>query len=314
MKQLRPILIILVIVAAALLAWRFLGGSKRERTLSGYIEAENLYLAAPQSGTLSSITAVQGGRVGAGQRLFTIDPASLSAQGEQASANINAARTQISSAQANADQSDAEVAAAQATAERARRDLARLLGVKADDSAAVAGKDIDQARAALREANARVSAARETAQAKRAQVGVARAQAEQASGGKREVDIKVSQLSPTAPASARVDDVFYQTGEWVAANQPVVSLIPDNKIKVRFFVPEAEVAHYRPGKIVRFACDGCASGLSATIRYVSARPEFTPPVIFSRDSRDKLVFMVEAYPARPANLMPGLPVDVVPLP
>jgi HlyD family secretion protein len=65
---------------------------------------------------------------------------------------------------------------------------------------------------------------------------------------------------------------------------------------------------------VRFACDGCASGLTATIRYVSPRPEFTPPIIYSRDSRDRLVFMVEAYPKRPQGLQPGLPVDVEPLP
>jgi HlyD family secretion protein len=100
----------------------------------------------------------------------------------------------------------------------------------------------------------------------------------------------------------------------VSANQPVVSLLPDNKIKVRFYVPEAEVARYRPGTDVRFSCDACVSGLTATIRYVSPRPEFTPPVIFSRDSRDRLVFMVEAYPKRPAGLQPGLPVDVEPLP
>ena len=104
------------------------------------------------------------------------------------------------------------------------------------------------------------------------------------------------------------------SGEWAAANQPVVSLLPDDRIKVRFFVPEKDVARYRPGTSVRFSCDSCASGLSAKITYVSPRPEFTPPVIFSRDSRDRLVFMVEALPAKPANLMPGLPVDVVPLP
>ena len=100
----------------------------------------------------------------------------------------------------------------------------------------------------------------------------------------------------------------------MAANQPVVSILPDDRIKVRFFVPEQEVARYRPGRKVRFSCDGCASGLSARISYVSPRPEFTPPVIFSRDSRDRLVFMVEALPQGPARLMPGLPVDVEPLP
>jgi HlyD family secretion protein len=246
--------------------------------------------------------------------LFTIDPATLSAQGEQAAAGTAAARTQIASALANVQQAEADVSAASATAERARRDLARLLSVKSDDSAAVAGKDIDQARAALREANARVAAAKQTADARRAQVSAARAQAEEARGGEREVAIRVGQLSPASPVPARVEDVFFQPGEWVAANQAVVSLVPDNKVKVRFFVPEREVARYRPGKSVRFSCDSCGGSLAATIRYVSPRPEFTPPIIYSRDSRDRLVFMVEAYPARPANLQPGLPVDVTPLP
>jgi HlyD family secretion protein len=173
---------------------------------------------------------------------------------------------------------------------------------------------VDAARAALKTADARVAAARKVADARRAQVSAARAQAVEAAGGREEVQIRVNQLSPVAPAAARVDEVFFQPGEWVSANQPVVSLLPDAKVKVRFFVPEQQVARYKPGKKVRFSCDGCANGLAATIRYVSPRPEFTPPIIFSRDSRDRLVFMVEAYPDEPANLQPGLPVDVEPLP
>ena len=314
MSKLRPVLGIVVLIAAIAIVWLLLSSSKREPVLSGYIEAENLYLAAPVSGTLQSIDAVEGGRAQPGERPFRIDPATLSAQGEQAEASEAAARTQIASARANAQQANADVAAAEATAERARQDLARLMSVRRDDIAAVAGKDIDQARAALREANARVAASRETARARQAQVDVAQSQAAEASGGKREVAIRVDQLSPAVPSSARIQEVFFQRGEWVAANQPVVSLIPDNKVKVRFFVPQAAVARYRPGRSVRFSCDGCAAGLSAEIRYVSPKPEFTPPVIFSRDSRDKLVFMVEAYPCNPTNLNPGMPVDVAPLP
>ncbi|HJS40521.1 MAG TPA: HlyD family secretion protein, partial [Sphingomicrobium sp.] len=141
-----------------------------------------------------------------------------------------------------------------------------------------------------------------------------RAQESQARGGSREVDIRVGQLSPPAPSAARVEEVYFRPGEWVAANQPVLALLPDSQVKVRFFVPEQEVARYRPGRTVRFACDGCAGNLSARISYVSPRPEFTPPIIYSRDSRDRLVFMVEAKPERPGRLMPGLPVDVEPLP
>jgi HlyD family secretion protein len=314
MSRLRPIIIIALLFAAAIAAWLLLGGSKRERFLSGYVEGENLFLSSPISGTVASVSAVEGTRVAAGERLFTIDPATLSAQGEQAEASVAAARTQIASTEATARQADAEVAGAAADAERARQDLSRLESVRRDDSAAVAGKDLDAARAALRNANARVAAARKTADARRAQVAAARAQTVEAMGGRHEVAIRVNQLSPLAPAPARVEDVFFQPGEWVSANQPVVSLLPDYKVKVRFYVPEQEVARYRPGRRVRFTCDGCAAGLTATIRYVSPRPEFTPPVIFSRDSRDRLVFMVEAYPARPQNLQPGLPVDVEPLP
>ncbi|MCR5874675.1 hypothetical protein LRS10_11155 [Phenylobacterium sp. J426] len=81
---------------------------------------------------------------------------------------------------------------------------------------------------------------------------------------------------------------------------------------MRFFVPERELSAYRVGRTVRFACDGCAKGLSARIAYVSPRPEFTPPVIYSREARDRLVYLVEAQPN--VRLNPGQPVDVEPLP
>jgi len=314
MSRFRPLIVIAVLIGAAIVLWFFLSGTKRERLLSGYVEGENLFLAAPVAGTVTSVSAIEGTRVAAGQQLFTIDPATLSAQGEQARANVAASRTQIASAEATARQAEAEVAAAAADAEHARLDLARLESVRRDDPAAVAGKDLDAARAALREASARLSATRRTADSRRSQVAAAQAQAEEARGGEREVQIRVDQLAPVAPTAARVEDVFFQPGEWASENQAVVSLLPDNKVKVRFFVPEKEVARYRPGRDVHFTCDACASGQTATIRYVSPRPEFTPPIIYSRDSRDRLVFMVEAYPKRPAGLQPGLPVDVEPLP
>jgi HlyD family secretion protein len=314
MNRLRPLLIVGVFIAIAVVLWLLFSGSRRERTLSGYIEGEELYLASPVAGTVRSVSAIEGTRVTAGQQLFTIDPATLAAQQEQRQANVAAAQTQIASAQANVRQADADVAAARADADRSRRDLARLFAVRRDDSAAVAGKDIDAARASLREASARLVAAQKAADARRAQVEAARAQAVEAQGGQREAQIRINQLSPLAPAAGRIEDVYFQPGEWVSANQAIVALLPDNKVKVRFYVPEQQVAWYTPGRAVHFSCDGCAPGLQATIRYVSPRSEFTPPIIFSRDSRDRLVFMVEAYPAQPQTLQPGLPVDVEPLP
>ena len=179
-RGVRILILLAVIVAAAFFAWRWFGPGPRERYLSGYIEGESLFLAAPVAGTVSSIMADEGQRIAAGARLFAIDPATLSAQGEQAQAQVVEARTQIASAQANSQQAEAEVAAASADADKARRDLNRLLGVRRDDPAAGAGTDIDAAQAALRETSARLRAARQTAQARHAQVNAARAQESQA--------------------------------------------------------------------------------------------------------------------------------------
>jgi len=77
-------------------------------------------------------------------------------------------------------------------------------------------------------------------------------------------------------------------------------------------VPEASLPAYRPGRMVSFTCDGCRPQ-SARIAYVSPRAEFTPPVIYSRENRDRMVFLVEATPERPRELAPGQPVDVTPL-
>jgi HlyD family secretion protein len=143
------------------------------------------------------------------------------------------------------------------------------------------------------------------------QIRAADARVREAQAALAGADARLADLSPVAPGRARVEDTFFQPGEWAQANQPVVSLLPDDRIKLRFFAPEPSVAAYRPGGIVRFSCDGCASGLSARITYVSPRPEFTPPVIYSREARDRLVYLVEARPS--VRLNPGQPVDVVPL-
>ncbi|MFL6721008.1 MAG: HlyD family secretion protein [Sphingomonas sp.] len=314
MSRIRPILIVAALLAAAFLAWRLLGPGPRKAYLSGYILGDDLNLAAPVSGTIQSMSLVDGQRVAPGQAAFSIAPATLAAQGEQQTADVQAKQMNVAAAEANLSQAQAQLAASVATADRAAKDLARLESVKREDSAAVANTELDQARAALREASANVIAARKTADARRAGIAQARAQTQQALGGVHGVQIQVGQLSPAVPAAGRVEQVYFQPGEWVAANQAVVSLIPDGKVKVRFFVPEAKVSRYRPGQTVHFSCDGCATGLSARIGYVSPEPEFTPPIIFSRDSRDRLVFEVEAYPTNPDRLNPGLPVEVEPLP
>ena len=115
-----------------------------------------------------------------------------------------------------------------------------------------------------------------------------------------------------APANAFVHDTLYRAGEWVAAGNPVVELLPPGNVKVRFFVPQAALPRIKPGQTVSVTFDGGPHAYPAIINYISTQAEFTPPVIYSQENRAKLVFMIEAKfsPAYAADLRPGQPVDV----
>jgi HlyD family secretion protein len=109
-----------------------------------------------------------------------------------------------------------------------------------------------------------------------------------------------------------VHDTLYRQGEFVAAGNPVVVLLPPENLKVRFFVPQEKLAQIKTGATVSVQADGAARAVSATVNYISTQAEYTPPVIFSRETRANLVFMIEAKfaAADAAELRPGQPVDV----
>ena len=101
-------------------------------------------------------------------------------------------------------------------------------------------------------------------------------------------------------------------GEFVAAGNPVVALLPPENLKVRFFVPQEKLPQIKTGGTVSVKADGAAHPFTATVNYISTQAEYTPPVIYSRETRAELVFMIEAKfsPADAAQLRPGQPVDV----
>jgi len=121
-----------------------------------------------------------------------------------------------------------------------------------------------------------------------------------------------NQKQQFAPTNAAVQDTLYRPGEFVAAGNPVVVLLPPENLKVRFFVPQAKLPQIKVGETVSVQPDGAARAVSATVNYISTQAEYTPPVIYSRETRAELVFMIEAKfsAADAAELRPGQPVDV----
>ncbi len=305
----------LIIVALVVLVPR-LG---RTETLTGYIEGEPLYLAAPVGGTVTAMYVTRGDTVKAGARLFVVDTQQVTSTRDQAAAELAAAQAQAQDARKGQRpielavlDANTAVAAARARDADARLRRVSALAAKGFESRAA----LDNARADAQAAQAAAKATRKqreaaTLGAREDQVRAADARVSQATAGLTGANARLNDVAPTAPASARVEDVFFQQGEWAPANHPILSLLPDDRIKVRFFVPERALAAYRIGRMIKFTCDGCATGLTARIAYVAPRPEFTPPVIYSREARDRLVYLVEARPSQRLN--PGQPVDVEPL-
>jgi HlyD family secretion protein len=123
---------------------------------------------------------------------------------------------------------------------------------------------------------------------------------------------ELSQKSRFAPQDALVFDTLYREGEWVGAGRPVVALLPPQNIKVRAFVPETRIGAIQIGDSVRVTVDGVPNPFIGKVSYKSPKAEYAPPVIYSREARSKLVFMIEAVfdPKTAQNLHPGQPVDV----
>jgi HlyD family secretion protein len=113
-----------------------------------------------------------------------------------------------------------------------------------------------------------------------------------------------------APVSGAVQEIYFRAGEQVAAGRPIVSLLPPENVRVRFFVPQAMLPTVRIGERIAIHCDGCAANLMARVNFISAQAEFTPPVIYSQEERARLVFRVEAIPERPGDLRVGQPVSI----
>lgn len=126
-----------------------------------------------------------------------------------------------------------------------------------------------------------------------------------------EAKTKLDRRSVASPATGSIEEVYFRPGEVVSAGQPVVAILPPENLRVRFYVPEPTRAAIRPGDRIGVTCDGCPDGLTADVSFIAREAEFTPPIIFSREERRKLVYLVEAVPQGEAlKLTAGQPVTV----
>jgi HlyD family secretion protein len=303
-----------MLAAVAILAT----GPAAAQTFYGYAEGEYARLAPREGGILEELHVKRGGRVKAGDVVAQLESGDEVARLNEARARLAQAEAQLADLRKGkrtpeVDTLIAQRAQAEATLRLSEAQFARQMRLPAGE--VVSEEKLDQSRSAVERDRARVvelvaqiATARLAARDDEIDAAVAAVQATRAQLA--QADWRLGQRRLLAPAPALVNDTLFVAGEYVPAGTPVVSLLPDGNVKLRFFVPEPELARVRIGQEVAFRCDGCAQGLKATIVYIAPGAEYTPPVIYSRETRAKLVFMVEARPAPGARLNPGQPVEV----
>jgi len=290
---------------------------QEEGVWQGYVEGEYVLLASPYAGQLQKLFVARGDLIEAGKPMFVLEQESERQARAEAGERLKSAQARLENLQVPLRQPQIAALREQLNQARSARTLSRAnyareqelfkkgFSPKARLDDARTAQERDAARVKEMEAqirNAELPLGRqgelESAQAEMAAAKAALAQA----------DWKLEQKSVAAPVSGLVQDTFFVVGEWVAAGRPVASILPPGNVKARFYVPETALSSMGIGRAIEIRCDGCQP-IEAKVSYVSSQAEYTPPVLYSKESRSKLLFLVEArLPNSP--LRPGQPVDV----
>jgi HlyD family secretion protein len=319
-SHVRNIRLLSVAIALAGLSVLASCSNQQSNRVQGYVEGEFVYVASPLAGQLESLYVQRGQQVNAGDPLFALDSTAERAARDEAERRL--AQGQSSLEDAKKPRRPTEIESIEAQLRQARAALTfsdkeferqeRLV-----KSGARSQEDFDRSRSTRdqdRQRVAQLEADLATAQlgSRIDQIQAAEANVRALTATLARAEWELSQKSQNAPQAALVFDTLYREGDWVASGRPVVVLLPPKNVKVRAFVPETRFGTIRYGEPVRVFVDGVPEPFTGKGSFISPRAEYTPPVIYSRESREKLVFMIEAVfdPKIAAKLHPGQPVDV----
>ena len=289
-------------------------------TYQGFAEGEYVLVAPQIAGTLESLNTERGHTVKGGDVLFTLEHAAETAALEQAKAQAEHSDATLADLLKAKRQPELDVLVAQREQAQAALRLATITyerDVKQLSSKAVSQATVDTDKSTLDQAKGHLDESEAALATGRLSVGrddaIRAAQADVIAGqaARAQAQWRLDQKRVVAPAGAFVFDTLFRPGEFIPAGQPVVSLLPPPNIKVRFFVSEKSLSSIAMGTAVRVHIDGDTEERAAHVTYISPQAEYSPPQLYNRDNRERLLFMLEATPdATPEAFHPGQPVDV----
>lgn len=285
---------------------------------AGYVEGDYVYVSPTTSGRVQEIWVAAADHVEAGHVLFRQDSALAEAAVAIAVSRVKIAQAQFEDTLSGARDEEiavvrAQLAMAQANLLLAEQTVARNNslaegGVASQTRLDTGMAQLASAQAQVQQLQAQISAMAlpaRPAERQRAEANLAAANAEL---DRANTDLATRTI--IAPVAGVVEKVFYDEGEVAQPGMPILSLLPENGRTVRFFIPEPGRSQFKIGDRMEMECSGCPEGLMVELTYIDQQPQFTPPIIYSRDERARLVYRAEARPVEPISLFPGQPITL----
>ena len=289
------------------------------RGYQGWVEGDFLFIGPEESGRVTELAVAEGQAVKAGAFLFAVDSALQAADVEAAKAALDQGKARLARLEA-AQQRPEEVAVLEASRAQARAamefstsEIARVRplvekGVSTRQQLDQAQANFDRDRALLENITRQIEVAHLSG--RREDIDAARFAVDGAQAALANAQARQARTRVFAQVAGRIEEVYYRQGEVAPQGRPVVSMLPPENVKLRFFVPQDVLPRVAINGAVFVSCDGCAPGLTGRISFVSQQAEYTPPVIYSLEERSKLVYKIEARPDSPQLLRVGQPVTV----
>jgi HlyD family secretion protein len=285
---------------------------------TGYVEGEYVLIAPVTTAQIETLAVARGDRVTTGQDLAGLERRDAEIALVQADAALATAASRLANLREGKRPEEiavveAALRSARAQADEARRDEARQTsltsrGVSTESQRDTAATTAAIATAKVAEIEANLAVARLPARPH--EIAAAEATLKGAEADRARAEWVLEKRKLTAPVDGVIADVIRNPGEIAGPAAPVLSMLPDGAVKLRLYVPEGAISLIAPGQPLAVHCDACPPGLTASITYISDAPEFTPPVIYSLQNRQKLVYLIEARPDGDTTLKPGQIVDV----
>ncbi len=251
-------------------------------TVVGQAKPINKVQVTPQvQGRVAAVKVEVGDQVTAGQKLVQLDKEDLQIQVDQAQANVEVAQANLDKVQADPQeeklaQLKAQVEQAEANYEQAKKNYQRQQKLFEKD--VISEQQLEASESQYIAAKSGYQSAKENLKmvkkgATEEQIKSIKAQVKQAKVGLRSAQSRLAKTEVEAPIAGIVSQVNVEAGE-VAAQQPVVSLLQLEQMKIMTYVSERHINQLEQGEQVKITFSALEETYQGWINTIS--PEADP--------------------------------------